>query len=271
MEHITLNNGVELPMVGYGTWNVRGKEGERSLLTALEAGYRLIDTAQMYENEREVGRALRASGLPREELFITTKLHRPNRGYAQAKAGIERSLNELQVEYIDLLLVHEPYREAAAMYDAMKEAYQAGKLRAIGVSNFGSALFRQFVTDCGVVPAVDQVESHVYYPQLDLQRELRAHGVAMQAWGPFTEGRRDIFAEPLLQRIGRAHGKSAAQIALKYLVQNGVAVIPKSSHAARMRENIDLFDFTLSDEEMAQLHSLNGGDSLFHWYSDHWL
>ena len=266
MEYFTLNNGVKLPAVGFGTWDVRGEAGKNAILTALELGYRLIDTAQMYDNETIVGEAVRESGLARRDIFITTKLYRPSSSYQKAKAGIEKSLQALQTDYIDLLLIHEPYENALEMYDALKEAYEAGTVRAIGISNFGQKEYDRFLERCGVVPAVDQVESHVYYPQLELKEQLARHGTQMQSWASFTEGRRNIFAEPLLNQIGAKYGKTAGQVALRYLTQNGIAVIPKSVHRDRMEQNLHSLDFTLSQEDMEQLASLNEGRSLFGWY-----
>lgn len=266
MDYFTLNNGVQLPVIGFGTWDARGETGKKTILTALELGYRLIDTAQMYDNEAIVGKAVRESGLPRQEIFITTKLYRPSASYQKARAGIEKSLNELQTDYIDLLLIHEPYENALEMYDALKEAYEAGTVRAIGISNFGQKEYDRFLQRCGVVPAVDQVESHVYYPQLELKEQLASHGTQMQSWASFTEGRRNIFAEPLLNQIGAKYGKTAGQVALRYLTQNGIAVIPKSVHRDRMEQNLHSLDFTLSQEDMEQLAGLNEGRSLFGWY-----
>lgn len=266
MEYFTLNNGVKLPAVGFGTWDVRGEAGKNAILTALELGYRLIDTAQMYDNETIVGEAVRESGLARRDIFITTKLYRPSSTYQKAKAGIEKSLQALQTDYIDLLLIHEPYENALEMYDALKEAYEAGTVRAIGISNFGQKEYDRFLERCSVVPAVDQVESHVYYPQLELKEQLARHGTQMQSWASFTEGRRNIFVDPLLNRIGAKYGKTAGQVALRYLTQNGIAVIPKSVHRDRMEQNLHNLDFTLSQEDMEQLASLNEGRSLFGWY-----
>lgn len=266
MEYFTLNNGVKLPAVGFGTWDVRGEAGKNAILTALELGYRLIDTAQMYDNETIVGEAVRESGLARRDIFITTKLYRPSSSYQKAKAGIEKSLQALQTNYIDLLLIHEPYENALEMYDALKEAYEAGTVRAIGISNFGQKEYDRFLEHCGAVPAVDQVESHVYYPQLELKEQLARHGTQMQSWASFTEGRRNIFVDPLLNRIGAKYGKTAGQVALRYLTQNGIAVIPKSVHRDRMEQNLYSLDFTLSQEDMEQLASLNEGRSLFGWY-----
>ena len=266
MNNLTLNNGVQMPMVGFGTWDVRGEKGKRCIQDALELGYRLIDTAQMYDNEEMVGKAVRESGLPRQDIFLTTKLYRSSASYQKAKAGIEKSLNELQTDYIDLLLIHEPYDNAMEMYEAFKEAYQAGKIRAIGVSNFDARKYQAFIRSCGVIPAVNQVESHVYYPQLPLKKLLETYGTRMQSWASFTEGRRNIFAEPLLNQIGAEHGKSAAQVALRYLVQNGIAVIPKTVHKKRMAQNLDIFDFSLTLDDMDAIGQLNQNRSLFGWY-----
>lgn len=266
METFILNNGVKLPAVGFGTWDVRGEAGKHAILTALELGYRLIDTAQMYDNEEIVGRAVQESGIARREVFITTKLYRPSNSYKKAKAGIEKSLQALQSDYIDLLLIHEPYENALEMYKALKEAYEAGIVRAIGISNFGAKEYDRFLKHCGIVPAVNQVESHVYFPQLELKEQLARHGTQMQSWASFTEGRRNILAEPLLKQIGAKHGKTAGQVALRYLTQNGIAVIPKSVHRERMEENLHSLDFTLAQEDLEQLGNLNEGRSLFGWY-----
>ena len=266
MEYLTLNNGVRMPMLGYGTWDVRGAAGRRCIREALEVGYRLLDTARMYENEDIVGQAVRESGLPREDVFITTKLYRPSAGYEKARRDIEASLRALGTDYIDLLLIHEPYEEAPAMYRALEEACRAGKVRAVGVSNFNWAEYQRRAGACVMVPGVDQVESSVCFPRLGRRRKLGARGARMQSWAPFTGGRRDLFAEPVLQEIGAAHGKTAAQTALRYLIQNGIGVIPKSSHRARMEENFALFDFALTAAEMERIGRMNEGASLFGWY-----
>lgn len=266
MKYLTLNNGVKMPLIGFGTWEVRGTEGERAIRQALDLGYRLIDTAQMYRNEEIVGQAVRDSGLARSEVFLTSKLYRTCNSYQKARAGIEQSLNRLQTDYLDLMLIHEPYEEAPEMYRALEEACQAGKLRAIGVSNFNGTEYRRLLQCSRIVPAVNQVESHVYYPHLDLKTVLDQYGTKMQSWAPFTEGRRQIFTEPILNAIGRKHGKTAAQIALRYLVQNGIGVIPKSMHGERMKQNLSVLDFSLDEEDLRQIQTLNGGRSLFGWY-----
>ncbi|WP_419503345.1 aldo/keto reductase [Candidatus Allofournierella excrementavium] len=266
MEHITLNNGAPMPMVGLGTWQLRGQAGERAILDALELGYRLLDTARMYENEDIVGSAAKKSGLPRREVFITTKLFTPSAGYRKAKEDIARSLEALQTDYIDLLLIHEPYEAAPEMYLAMEEACAAGLVRAVGLSNFSGEEYLRFLKHCRVTPAVDQVESHVYHPQLALKKLLEEKGTRMQAWASFTEGRRNIFAEPALAEAGRRHGKTAAQTALRYLVEKGIPVLPKSAHRERLRENLDIFDFSLTDEERRAIAALDEGRSLFGWF-----
>ena len=253
-------------MIGFGTWDIRGEAGKQSILTALDLGYRLIDTAQMYENEYIVGCAVKESGIPREELFLTTKIYRPNTTCQKAKSGIEQSLNELQTDYIDLLLIHEPYKSAPEMYEAFKEALRDGKVRAIGISNFDAEKYKEFVRSCEIIPAVNQVESHVYFPQLELKNLLNSYGTQMQSWASFTEGRKNIFAEPVLKEIGARHGKTSGQIALRYLIQNGIAVIPKSVHRERMAENLAVLDFALTPSEISAISRLNGNSSLFGWY-----
>lgn len=271
MEYLTLNNGMKMPMVGFGTWDVRGKEGESIILDAIETGYRLLDTAQMYDNEKMVGNAIKESNINRKELFITTKLHRPNSSYMKAKMGIEKSLNELQLDYIDMILIHEPYAESFHMYKALKEALEEGKVKAIGISNFNKKHYEEFISSCGVIPVINQVESHVYFPQLKLQKEMESRGTHMQAWSPFTQGKKNIFAEEILNSIGANHGKTSAQIALKYLVQNNISVVPKSSNKNRMKDNLDIFDFELTYDEMKDIEGLNTGKSLFGWYGDSWI
>ena len=270
MEYGLFGNGDRLPMVGFGTWDVRGRTGVRVLREALEVGYRLVDTAHMYNNERVVGEALRASGLPREDVFVTTKLDRPYAGYEKALAGCDHSLRELGLDYVDLLLIHEPYAQARDMWRALVELREQGKARHIGVSNFQGRFLTDFLAWCDAEglpqPELDQVEAHVYWTQASTREVLKQRGVLVQAWAPFTEGRRRIFAEPTLVEVGKRHGKTAAQVALRYLLQLGVAVVPKSSHRQRMEENLDVFSFELSVDDMAQISRLDEGRSLFGWY-----
>lgn len=266
MDMVPLNNGVDMPMLGLGTYALRGKDCEHCVLEALELGYRLFDTAQMYGNEREVGNALRRGGVPRGEMFVTTKLYRPSTSYARAKQGIEVSLNALQLEYVDLLLIHEPYREAEEMYPALEEAYQEGRLRAIGVSNFNAARYEAFLRVCTVIPAVNQVEAHIFFQQRELLEDMKKHGTHMQAWSPLAAGKNDFFHNPVLRDLGLTYGKTPAQIALRYLVQWGISVIPKSSQKERMKENLGIFDFHLQGEDMRRIQTLDRGKTLFGWY-----
>ena len=266
IERIKLYNGVSVPLEGFGVFQIPEADCEQVVIDAIKAGYRLIDTASSYQNEEAVGHAIKKSGAAREELFITTKLYSPSRSYKLAQKGIDVSLRNLGLDYIDLMLVHEPYSEAAEMYRALEEAYRTGKLRAIGVSNFKENFYKNFISSCEIIPAVNQVEAHVYFAQKNLQKMMSEYGTQMEAWAPFTEGRKNIFAEPLLLKIGKNHNKTSAQIALKYLVQKNIIVIPKSSKIERLRENINIFDFTLSDEEMQKIGTLDKGKSLFNWY-----
>ena len=265
MEYTTLNNGVQMPMVGLGTWCLRGEEGTEAMLAALEEGYRLIDTARMYDNEEAVGRAVHRSGLARQEVFLTTKLFRPSAGYREAVRDIRLSLKALGTGYIDLLLIHEPYEAAPEMYRAMREARAAGAVRALGISNFSGEEYLRFLDVCGEAPAVDQVECHLYHPRLALKELLEARGTRMQAWAPFTQGRRALLDEPALAEVAARHGKTPAQAALRYLVEQGIAVIPKSARRARLRENLHIFDFSLTAGDRQLLAGLEGGGSLFGW------
>ncbi len=271
METITLNNGVQMPMLGFGTWTVRGKKGEHILREALDVGYRLFDTAFLYGNHEIVGKAIRDSGIPRNNIFITTKLDRQFASYTKAKAGIAQAQETLQSDIIDLMLIHEPYTESLEMYQALEEAYREGTLRAIGISNFNANLYQKLLNHCAITPAVNQVENHVYYMQTDLQKVMEPYGTVMQAWGPLTEGKRPIFTDPILQDIAKAHDRPVAQIALRYLVQNGIPVIPKSSHRTRMQQNIDIFSFSLSPDEMATISLRDEGQSLFNWFGPDWI
>lgn len=266
MEFLTLNNGIKMPILGLGTWDLRGEQCIKAVTAAINEGYRLIDTAQMYKNEEEIGYAIKNSGISREELFITTKLYSPSHSYKLSQKGIDNSLRNLGLEYIDLMLIHEPYKEALEMYKALEDAYKAGKIRAIGVSNFNENFYKNFVASCEIMPAINQVEAHVYFVQTGLQKLMKEYGTKMEAWAPFTEGRRNIFAEKILVEIGTVHKKTSAQIALRYLVQKNIIVIPKSSKIERLKENLDIFDFKLSQEEMQRIETLDEGKSLFNWY-----
>lgn len=268
MEYVTLNNGVKMPKLGYGVYQTPPEETERCVLEAIEAGYRSIDTAQAYGNEEGVGNALAKCGLPREEFFITTKVWISNAGYEKAKASIEESLKKLQTEYIDLLLIHQPFGDYYGTYRAMEEAYKAGKVRAIGVSNFYPDRFLDMHHFAEIKPAVNQVETHVFQQQKTAKEYMRKNGCQIMSWGPFAEGKNDYFNNPVLKEIGAKYGKTVAQTALRFLLQSDVVVIPKSTHKERMEENFHVFDFELTEEEMAQIEKLDGGESLFFSHYD---
>lgn len=268
MEYVKLSNGVEMPILGYGVYQVPPQECERCVSDAIGVGYRSIDTAQAYRNEEGVGNAIRKCGVPREELFITTKVWISNAGYDKAKASIDESLRKLQSDYADLLLIHQPFGDYYGTYRAMEEAYRAGKARAIGVSNFYPDRFVDIAEFNEIKPMVNQVETHVFNQQTEPQRIMEKYGTQIMSWGPFAEGRSGFFTNETLKEIGAKYGKSVAQVALRYLVQRGVVVIPKSTHVERMKENLDVFDFELSAEDMAAIAALDKGESLFFSHYD---
>ena len=268
MEYTTLNNGVKMPMLGYGVYQTPPEDTERCVLDAISIGYRSIDTAQAYGNEEGVGNAIEKCGLPREELFITTKVWISNAGYEKAKASIEESLKKLKTDYVDLLLIHQPFGDYYGTYRAMEEAYKAGKARAIGVSNFYPDRYLDLAHFAEVTPAVNQVETHLFCQQKTAKEYMKKNGTQIMSWGPFAEGKNDYFNTPALKEIGEKHGKTAAQVALRFLLQSGVVLIPKSVHKNRMEENFNIFDFTLNEDEMKQLEALDGGKSLFFSHYD---
>ena len=268
MDYVTLNNGVKMPQLGYGVYQTPPEETERCVLAAIKNGYRSIDTAQAYGNEEGVGQAIVKCGLPREELFITTKIWISNAGYEKAKASIEESLRKLQTNYIDLLLIHQPFGDYYGTYRAMEEAYKAGKVKAIGVSNFYPDRFIDIHHFAEIKPAINQVETHVFQQQKTAKEYLKKCGAQIESWGPFAEGKNDYFNNPVLKEIGEKHGKSSAQVALRFLLQSDVVVIPKSTHKERMEENFNVFDFTLTAEEMSDIEALDGGESLFFSHYD---
>lgn len=263
MNYVTLNNGVKMPQMGYGVYQVDPAECERCVLDAISVGYRLIDTAQAYHNEEGVGEAIKKCGVPREELFIVTKIWISNAGEEKAYASILESLKKLQTPYIDLILIHQPFGDYYGSYRAMERAYKEGKVRAIGVSNFYPDRFIDLQAHVEIKPAINQVETHVFNQQQEAQKYMQKYGCQIMSWGPFAEGLNDFFHNPVLTEIGKAHGKSLAQTALRYLIQRGVVIIPKSTHKERMQENLDIFDFELSDNEMQQIAALDLKHSLF--------
>ena len=268
MEYIPLSNGVNMPMLGYGVYQVDPATCEKSVLEAIQVGYRAIDTAQAYHNEAGVGSALKQSGLPREDFFITTKVWVSNAGYEKAKASIEESLHKLQTDYIDLLLIHQPFNDYYGTWRAMEEAYRAGKVRAIGVSNFFPDRLVDLCQFVEIRPMVNQVETHALCQQTAAHAIMEKYGVVHQSWGPFAEGRKDFFSNPVLAAVGAKHGKSVAQVALRFLLQSGVVVIPKSVHKERMAENLQVFDFQLDQEDMVAIRALDQGESAFFSHYD---
>ena len=268
MEYVTLNNGVKMPKLGYGVYQIDPAEAERCVLDAISVGYRSIDTAQAYGNEDGIGNAIVKCGVPRDELFITTKVWISNAGYEKAKASIEESLHKLQTNYIDLMLIHQPFGDYYGTYRAMEETYKTGKVKAIGVSNFYPDRFIDIHHFAEIKPAVNQVETHVFQQQKTAKEYLKKCGAQIESWGPFAEGKNDYFNNPVLKEIGAKHGKSAAQVALRFLMQSDVVVIPKSTHKERMEENFNVFDFTLTAEEMSAIEALDGGESLFFSHYD---
>lgn len=265
MEYVTLNNGIQMPMAGIGTFLLSPDEAEASVGSALAGGCRLIDTANAYLNEKAVGRAMKASGLKREEIFLETKLW-PS-FYEQADA-VDRTLERLDTDYIDLLLIHQPFGDYYGTWRAMEEAYHAGKLRAIGVSNFYPDRLIDLCQFAETTPAVNQVETHVFQQQRTAHDYMKKYGVQHESWGPFAEGRKDFFTNPTLVEIGAKYGKSPAQTALRFLLQSDVVVIPKSTHRNRMEENLRVFDFSLSPEDMEAIRALDRGESLFFSHYD---
>lgn len=268
MKYVTLNNGVKMPILGYGVYQVDPQECERCVSDAVEAGYRLIDTAQAYGNEEGVGRAVKKSGIKRDEFFIVTKVWISNAGYENAKKSIETSLSKLQTDYIDLLLIHQPFNDYYGTYRAMEEYYEKGLLKSIGVSNFYPDRFIDLSHFVKIKPMVNQMETHVFNQQKKLHEILKENKCQLMSWGPFAEGKNDFFNNPVLVSIGSKYGKTSAQTALRYLIQKNIVVIPKSIRKERMLENINVFDFTLSNEDMAAIEQLDTGNSLFFSHYD---
>lgn len=268
MEFVTLNNGVKMPILGYGVYQVKNDECERCVRDAIDVGYRSIDTAQSYGNEEAVGRGIKNSGVKRDDIFLTTKVWVSNSGYENAKKSIEESLRKLGIDYIDLLLIHQPFGDYYGTYRAMEEAYKVGYLRAIGVSNFYPDRLVDLCRFVEVTPAVNQVETHVFQQQKKAHEYMEKYGVQHESWGPFAEGRKDFFTNPVLTEIGAKYGKSAAQTALRFLIQSNVVVIPKSTHKERMEQNFNVFDFNLDDADMDAIRELDEGESLFFSHYD---
>lgn len=265
MQYTTLNNGIQMPLLGFGTYGVNRVD---TLLAAIDCGYRLFDTAQMYGNEKEVGIAIREAitkrGIKREEFFITTKLS-SNMSFEGAKKGIESSLKALDLGYIDLLLIHEPYAQAKDMYRAMQEAYKEGKIKALGISSFTPKVFSEFMKSCEVLPAVNQCETHIYYQQRALIEAMKPYKTILESWSPFVAGKSGFFDNPILVQIAQKYNKNVAQVALRFLVQQGIVAIPKASNPKHIQENIAIFDFSLSVADMKAIRSLDTNKTQFSW------
>ncbi len=268
MEYKTLNNGLKMPMVGLGVYNIPEKETQRVVEDALSVGYRSIDTAAMYENEKGVGDSVRACGVPREELFVTTKICEPCHTREETLRTVDRSMRQIGLDYVDLMLLHWPVGNPAVMWHTLEELHAQGMFKAIGVSNFYPNTFPMIVKDAKVMPVVNQCEAHVLYQQRKMREYLKPYDVALEAWSPLAEGRSSIFKDKILMSIGEKYGKTSAQIALKFLVQNDIIIIPKTTHNERMVENISLFDFTLTDGDLAEIQRLDTGRNVTGWPSD---
>ena len=269
MEYKTLSNGVKMPILGFGVYQVPGlAECERVVSDAISVGYRSIDTAQAYMNEEAVGNAVRKSGIAREEFFITTKIWISNYSYEKAKASLDASLEKLQTDYIDLVLLHQPFGDYYGAYRAMEEYYKAGKIKVIGISNFAPDRVTDLAIFSDVTPMVNQVETHVFNQQVNARKTMDEYGVQIESWGPFAEGSNHLFTNETLVAIGSKYHKTAAQVALRYLIQRDVIVIPKTVHKNRMEQNFDVFDFVLTDDDMAEILKLDTGKSLFFSHTD---
>ena len=268
MNYMTLNNGVKMPQLGYGVYQVSKEECERCVADALKVGYRLIDTAQSYFNEEEVGAAIAKSGVPREEIFLTTKVWIEHYGYDACRASVLESMRRLRVEYLDLCLLHQPFSDTYGAYRALEDLYDEGRLRAIGISNFYPDRMIDLASFSCIKPQVNQVEIHPYHQQVESKAWHDEYGIQMEAWAPFGEGRGGMFDLPELKAIGGKYGKTAAQVILRWHLQRGIVVIPKSTHLERMEENFNVFDFTLTGEDMAAIATLDKKQSAFFSHTD---
>jgi 2,5-diketo-D-gluconate reductase A len=269
MQHVTLNNGVQMPILGFGVFQISDPaECERSVIDAIEVGYRLIDTAASYKNEVAVGRALRASGVRREDLFVTTKLWVQDAGFERTTQAIDTSLQKLQMDYLDLYLIHQPFGDVHGAWRAMEQAYKSGKLRAIGISNFHPDRVMDIQAFNEVAPAVNQIEVNPFHQQADAVAFLRENGVQAEAWAPFAEGRNHLFTNPTLVEIAKKYGKSVGQVVLRWVIQQGVVALAKSVRKERMAENLDIFDFQLDATDMAAIATLETGQSAFFSHRD---
>ena len=269
MQNVLLNNGVEMPILGFGVFQIPNEsECEQAVIDAIKTGYRLIDTAASYQNETAVGNAIKKSEVPRNELFITTKLWASDMGYENTKLAFQKSLNKLQLEYLDLYLIHQPYGDVFGSWKAMQELYEEGKIKAIGVANFHPDRVMDLIINSGFTPAINQIETHPFHQQIETHQFLTDNNVQIQSWGPFAEGKNDIFNNETLKTIAVKYNKSVAQIILRWLTQRGIIAIPKSVRKERMKENFDIFTFELSETEMQTIQMLDNKTSLFFDHRD---
>ena len=269
MEYVTLNNNVEMPVLGFGVYQIPQEETKKAVLDAIKTGYRLIDTAQSYFNEKEVGDAINECGVPREELFITTKVWIDNYGYENCKKSLEESLEKLQTDYIDLVLLHQAFSDYYGAYRALEELYGEGKIKAIGVSNFNPDRLTDIcLFGRKTIPTINQIEVNPFHQRIFDQENMEKHGVQIMAWAPFGEGKNNMFNNEVLVKIGQKYGKSAAQVILRWLIQRKVVTVCKSTHIERIKENFDVFDFELSDEDMEEIKTLDNKESLFFSFTD---
>lgn len=268
MDYIKLNNGVEMPILGYGVYQVTKEECERCVLDALKVGYRSIDTAQAYFNEEEVGNAIQKSGIDRKDIFLTTKVWLEHYGYEETRKSIEVSMKKLKTDYLDLVLLHQPFNDYYASYRALEDLYDEGKIRAIGVSNFYPDRLIDLCHFARITPMINQVETHIYDQQIEANKWMAKYGVTHEAWAPFAEGRQGSFNDPVIIEIAKNHNKTSAQVMLRWNIQRGIIVLPKSTHIERMEENFNVFDFTLSDDEMKKIETLDKKMSSFFSHQD---